>query len=606
MIDWLRTTKSANFYKKRKRLPKKAIADLFRDVRERYGAVSRNIFHYVKEGYRNSFWSAIAFPYERDPSFLEAPEGQEIKERICGFLFVVEHRDHVVIFKSGLDLPSDFKTAHLRRVGDQSIEGVIAQVNATFEQIRLRNMTTSKHTLRSKTLEANNLQNVIGFAGANRYIAKGYRVQQNGAHLTGTPNTGRISLRSDKVPYQDLIVWAETCIDTLNNDAPVLSPFIRAFARPIDLESMPANLLPTFIAFDVPQLTEDIFEAPEEIRLVRGKGDDAEPLDKDATEVVLAALDQNFVVQKVRSDLVILDPRTNAPVGNLNITKSRISLRKLDLPEIEEIYVEPTNSPEEQNNLGIALKRHIDHHDLFAVLFNELAVVYMDGTLYRDSNLTDGQAFLSHLRADAQLGRVTSEKGAFAVGQTQFDANSIFAAIVNNISDRDELLACDDLGDEWADFIGVNDSSRPKSFSFYHAKHGPITLGASEMHVAVSQAIKNLGRLNPSDEEIEAKLQKWRRTYNSGNVETAIERIIRAGADVFQQNLTRTLLSPDTIRRVFIITSALSLRQLEAQFADIRAGNPPLAHFVQLYWLLTSFFSACNEVNANGYVICQA
>ena len=34
--------------------------------------------------------------------------------------------------------------------------------------------------------------------------------------------------------------------------------------------------------------------------------------------------------------------------------------------------------------------------------------------------------------------------------------------------------------------------------------------------------------------------------------------------------------------------------------ADIKNGKRPTAHFVQLYWLLTSFFSACAEVGAAG------
>jgi hypothetical protein len=88
-------------------------------------------------------------------------------------------------------------------------------------------------------------------------------------------------------------------------------------------------------------------------------------------------------------------------------------------------------------------------------------------------------------------------------------------------------------------------------------------------------------------------------------VQTAIQRIIGGNADVLRTKLTNTLLSPDTIRRVFIVTSSLSRRQLQQQFTNIQAGNGPSAHFVQLYWLLMSFFSACNEVNANGYVICQ-
>lgn len=343
---------------------------------------------------------------------------------------------------------------------------------------------------------------------------------------------------------------------------------------------------------------------PEEIRFVRGTGDAAVPLNKDDTDAIFAALDQNFVVRKTRSELVIIDPRNDLPIGNISINKSRISLRKFTIPEIDDIYVELANLPPQQKG-GTSLKRYIDHGDLFTILFNDLAVVYLEGALYRDNNLTDGRSFLSHIRSCAQLNTVTDEKGTFAAGQAVFGTDSVFGVIVDHIADRRELLVCDDLGDEWADFIGVDDDSQPKMFSFYHAKHGTLTLGASALHIAVSQAIKNLGRLNPSDDEIETKLDKWEAFYNNANVETAIPRISRETRAVLQTRLTNTLLSPDMIRRVFIVTSSLSRSQLEQQFRDIQAGNAPSAHFVQLYWLLMSFFSACTEVNANGYVICR-
>ncbi|WP_354105445.1 hypothetical protein [Bradyrhizobium sp. LB14.3] len=40
-------------------------------------------------------------------------------------------------------------------------------------------------------------------------------------------------------------------------------------------------------------------------------------------------------------------------------------------------------------------------------------------------------------------------------------------------------------------------------------------------------------------------------------------------------------------------------------FAEVKNNKRPTAHFVQLYWLLASFISACAEVGAAGYVICQ-
>src|SRR5690348_9891832 len=99
MIDWLRFAKSAYFYKKRKKLPKRAVTQLFRDIRQTSESPSRTIFNHVKQPMGTAFWSATAFFYERDPAFLEAPE-HFTKERVCAFLLLAEYREHAVLFKS--------------------------------------------------------------------------------------------------------------------------------------------------------------------------------------------------------------------------------------------------------------------------------------------------------------------------------------------------------------------------------------------------------------------------------------------------------------------------------------------------------------------------
>jgi|SRR5882724_6435254 len=274
-------------------------------------------------------------------------------------------------------------------------------------------------------------------------------------------------------------------------------------------------------------------------------------------------------------------------------------------PEIEEIFVQPATPPADQEDVGVQLKRYIDRNDLFTILFNDFAIVYLDGTLYRDNSLADGQAFLAYIKTDPQLATTTSEKGAFSSAHTAFDADSVFGVIVDRIANDDDVLICDDLGDEWADFIGVNDDSQPKTISFYHAKHDDLTLGASALHILVSQAIKNLGRMNPSNAEVTAKLPKWTALYTNNNAATAIRRLVRGNAAMLSNNINGAISAPDTIRRIFIVTSSLSRAQLVQAFEAIRNGTPPRPHFVQLYWLLISYFSACTEVGAFAYVMCR-
>ena len=56
--------------------------------------------------------------------FSDVPEG-DLKERVCGFILLVEHREYVAVFKSNLDVPSDFKTEYFGRTADSRVEAAV-------------------------------------------------------------------------------------------------------------------------------------------------------------------------------------------------------------------------------------------------------------------------------------------------------------------------------------------------------------------------------------------------------------------------------------------------------------------------------------------------
>ncbi len=105
---------------------------------------------------------------------------------------------------------------------------------------------------------------------------------------------------------------------------------------------------------------------------------------------------------------------------------------------------------------------------------------------------------------------------------------------------------------------------------------------------------------------IEAKLASWDGKYRNGGVQTQIARMIRGGqrADIAAK-IAAARAAPDAYRRVFIVTSSLSRSLVEDVFAAANEGTQASPHFVQLYWLLMSYFSACTEVGVQGYVVCR-
>src|SRR3546814_16589521 len=64
-----------------------------------------------------------------------------------------------------------------------------------------------------------------------------------------------------------------------------------------------------------------------------------------------------------------------------------------------------------------------------------------------------------------------------------------------------------------SDFIGLSTDGSPNMVSFYHAKHGIRSLGASPFHEAVGQALKNLGRMTLAAEAMPAKYASWAGAY---------------------------------------------------------------------------------------------
>jgi len=131
-------------------------------------------------------------------------------------------------------------------------------------------------------------------------------------------------------------------------------------------------------------------------------------------------------------------------------------------------------------------------------------------------------------------------------------------------------------------------------------------LSASAFHDAVGQGIKNLGRLNLAGDVMAVKYEGWDTIYRNDGAMTAIARYIRGGArDEVEVNIGQVVGAPDVVRRVFIVTSSLSRTDVANGFAQAADGNPLRPNFVQLYWILMGFFSACAEIGAVGCVVCQ-
>lgn len=602
MITELQASKSCYFYKQSAPLTAKAVNQLFRAVRQGQITPSNNHFCYVRQPHGDALWSAVCFQFDRKPAFLA--DTTKVFEKVSGYLLIVEYSDHIAVFKSQLDLTPAFVKAHLLRINSQDIDTGITTEGSVFGRVRLRHMTTSRLALRGKTLEGENLLNNVGLTSSSRFAPLGYSFRHDGEHFSTTPRTGRISQRSDRSGHEHLVDFATAIIDQITVNAGAdSSAFLSTFARPLELSQLSA--LPTQFAVDTALLQESIFDDAS-VRFVKPNGAGYRELGRVEVEAIIQDLTYVLTVEQAGGKALLKHPVTGDEVGGIALNKTRIALRSLDVPSISDVSVESTQYVLGTDENRLPLRRFIDQNDAFIVLFDQPQYAYIDGSLYQDDSLTSGGAtFLGYLFASEELAHVTGEKGTFSAAHTTFDDTSTFGAILGPIAAEDDVIVCDDLNEEWADFIGFRTDPASPRITFYHAKHGALSLGASPFHISVSQALKNLGNLALPEPKMAAKFGVWDRCYNNDRQRTRIQRVCRGTMAAVQAAVTQCRSAPHTMKRVAIVTSSLSKAAVAAEFDRMNVGGRVDPYFVQLYWLLSSYFAACAEVGAFGCVICQ-
>lgn len=603
MIDDLSVAKTAVFFSIRRDLSDKSIEDLFRSIRAAHGATGNNIFRHTREHAGDTRWSAICFTYERAPAFFD--NSTDIVETLCGYVMLVEYQSYVAVFSSRLSIPAHFKTKYLAPVSINRVERAIAKQNAVFQKMRTRNMSISRHAMRYKMVEAADLSNVVGPAGSRRQAPQTYSVDVDGTHMTATPGTGRIALRSDRAGYEEIIGFAKEMIDALRADAGEVSAFLQTFARPMTLADALSVAQPTALGIDTSRLTDAATGDAPAIRIVRA-GDNPTQLTTAELRTLIEQLDRPLDIKgddKLRHATL---PDTEEQVASLSLNKTRIALRSLDLPVAATVEVESTAFPLGADPDRQPLYRYLDENGAIIVLFDDVRLAYIDGIVFRDETLRDGgAAFLRYLHVEPSLDGVESEKGEFTAAKTAFDADFTFGVVVNQLAATDTILVCDDLDDEWADFIGLRTDGTLTQITFYHAKAGDLSLGAGQFHIAVSQALKNLGNMTFPAERMNAKVQRWSNLYNNEGHATQISRTIRSNTPHLGEAIAQARSAPEAIRRAVIVTSSLSKQAVTNVLNNAQNGVRLRPSFVQMYWLLQSFFSDCAEAGVSGSIVCR-
>ncbi|MBL0147109.1 MAG: hypothetical protein IPP48_16760 [Chitinophagaceae bacterium] len=210
----------------------------------------------------------------------------------------------------------------------------------------------------------------------------------------------------------------------------------------------------------------------------------------------------------------------------------------------------------------------INKDSLYIVSFQNIDIRYSTRTLFKDNKLIGNiDYFLKSIETTASLKSANSEKGNITSTSSSFDATSIFGIIETSIS-TEQYLLCDDLGDEWADYIGFTPN---KLVRFYHAKSSSKKYSASAFHDLVSQAIKNIGNFD-FNKELTPKKTKISALYSG----CKIKRLRKGKIITCFKDLKETYNSPNIIREIVLVIDFLDKVQLETELKNLKQVKPKI------------------------------
>lgn len=285
-------------------------------------------------------------------------------------------------------------------------------------------------------------------------------------------------------------------------------------------------------------------------------------------------------------------------------------------PELEERYVvkDPARDPR-------SIVRYLNEEQAFRVLPRSSGVVYAGGTFYQPlvqfgPRYDDGRLdLLAALQPVARLADITDEKGsACTTDGSGWERGCLFDLIARRgqgtvmatpLQDSDVLI-CDDMGTESADFIVANTT---QSFvAFIHAKASAQRklYSASALQEVVAQAQKNLRYAHPYEDARPQKCARWhRQPWTSKGVRGSVTSRLLIGTGTgleVWEHIRGILKSPQARKEVWLVLgNMLSKRAFEA---ELRARSP--AHeAAQAAYLLEGLTSIAMSLGVHVRVFCM-
>lgn len=589
LIENISINEGAYFFRKKikESIRTKAVKELFLSAcpeDKEYKKIAQIVRGKISIPNKDALYSLLIIQYLTPPSFINSCP-KELFETKLAYLMIVEIDDYIIILKKNISGISKFINK-LQVINGEILSSAFVEDSTSFEQIRLINMNLNDNSLRNKSYEANNLRSTMPLFGANRYIVKDSRFNTNDEICTLCIGTSRITKFGNKKNITGICIWINEIITKIENCI-IKETFFSNFAYPIKWNEFSSKLKPCSILINTHEIKSFLSRA--NMNNIYIKVDDE----------YVGVTDKFYrLIKTISNALELIEEKENiykviGTLGNLYVFKNDKSITLQAKGWLNHLYICRADGKKEK------LISVINFMQNFIISFEQCEFTYYGRRLYQDNKLLGNvESLLSVFEPKTELTKTKSEKGTLDISKKFFDNDSIFSFVENEYSNSINLI-CDDLGDEWADHISIQENK----ISFIHSKHKRKGLSATNFQDVISQALKNIGNMNPSEEQLNKKLASLRNYYSS----SLIKKNRKGTIEEFTSNFIAVNKKPNTIKEISLAIDFISYKELHLAFTNLKnnISFKQKNSTIQLLWLINSFVSSCKDAGLHCKIFCQ-
>lgn len=539
---------------------------------------------------KSAYCSLLLFSSKVVPSFMKmVKDNYKEKECYIGYVLILELENYVIIFSRHANGVDEFKNNNkLTPINGSKLTSAIVKADTLFTQLKLGNMSLNPNALRNRSYEGNDLNQSMPLFGLGQSVVKSTRIQQSNADTTTINlNTSRVAkIGSEKKGILDLCIWANMVITGIKKPIDLSTTMLNNFSKPIKWQNEKKKLIPIYLLVDIHELLNKIEENKMELVYIREKNNEEEI--GDLLNKISKKHSECFELKEKDANTLYYCKH----LSSLLVKMTKNGIRLDSVGRLSKLYV--------RNSDGIKIKMttFINSNKFFYVGFEDVQYIYYGTQLHKDSNMKENlDSILSIFVPIQDMTNVKKEK---EVNNDNFTQDSIFGVIEKYYNEKSaSFLICDDMGNEYADHIAICGDT----LSFIHSKSvGQTSLSASNFHVVIGQAVKNIGNLRNLN--VAKKVKTWR-NKNYGKTKISVCR--RGKIDDFEAEYKRISKSPNGIKEVCLAIDFISKNELENAFNNIRknTGFKQKNSVSQMIWLLSAFISTCKDAGIHCRIFCK-